>query len=418
MTGKIGVAITARNRNDLTADTISQWRKRLPDDAVMVIVDDASDVPIKKPRDRRVKLTRHDYQRGIAMSKNRCIAELVDAGAEHLFLVDNDVYPVTDDWYVPYVESPEPHLSYQWIAGYNWREIYRDGEHFALAFPRGVMLYLDRRVIDIVGGMDPAYGAHGGEHVEYSHRIHEAGLTRWDYADVVGSEHIWHSHDRETGNREGSTYPLTERRAMCDANGKLWNKTRPVFMPYREGDGGQSYDLGPSLGTKFESTLDHVLAVCPSGVALEFGVGEGNSLRRIAAKMPVVGYDSFDGLPERWREGFDTGMFACDPPEVANSVLVRGLFEDTLPVYDWDALGHVAIVHLDADLYSSTVTILNSIERLLKPGTFVVFDEWHGFPGATPTDHEQRAWREFAERTGLKWTVVGHSVEQWAIRIT
>ena len=33
---------------------------------------------------------------------------------------------------------------------------------------------------------------------------------------------------------------------------------------------------------------------------------------------------------------------------------------------------------------------------------------WHGFHGAGPDVHEQRAWRVFADRTGSGWTVTGH----------
>jgi len=43
---------------------------------------------------------------------------------------------------------------------------------------------------------------------------------------------------------------------------------------------------------------------------------------------------------------------------------------------------------------------------------------WHGFHGAGPDVHEQRAWRVFADRTGIGWTVTGHGFQQWAVRIT
>jgi hypothetical protein len=44
--------------------------------------------------------------------------------------------------------------------------------------------------------------------------------------------------------------------------------------------------------------------------------------------------------------------------------------------------------------------------------------EWHGFHGAGPDVHEQRAWRVFADPTGIGWTVTGHGFQQWAVRIT
>ena len=36
---------------------------------------------------------------------------------------------------------------------------------------------------------------------------------------------------------------------------------------------------------------------------------------------------------------------------------------------------------------------------------------WHGFHGAAPDVHEQRAWRVFADRTGIGWTVTGHGFQ-------
>ncbi|PKQ59736.1 hypothetical protein B5566_02525 [Mycobacterium sp. MHSD3] len=177
----------------------------------------------------------------------------------------------------------------------------------------------------------------------------------------------------------------------------------------------QDYSLGPRLAKTYEGTLDHVLGLNPSGSAIEFGVGSGNSLRRIAQKMPVVGFDSFEGLPERWRDGFEAGSFACMPPDVPNSALLCGWFKDTLPWFCFTNLD-VGLWHLDADLYSSTATILNHIGPYLKSGAYIVFDEYHGYPGADGA-HEQKAWREFVERTNIKWSVIGHGPEQWAIRI-
>lgn len=192
---------------------------------------------------------------------------------------------------------------------------------------------------------------------------------------------------------------------------RAWLESQPQKVT------GQDYTLGPRLSDTYEGTLDHVLSLNPFGAAIEFGVGQGHSLRRIAAKMPVWGFDVFSGLPEDWRPGFPAGMFACEPPEVPNATIVKGLFEETLPTFDFAALGPIGLLHLDADLYSSTATILKWIEPHIRPGSFVVFDEWHGYPGADGA-HEQRAFREFAERTGITWEVLGHGPEQFAVRIT
>lgn len=174
------------------------------------------------------------------------------------------------------------------------------------------------------------------------------------------------------------------------------------------------WGLGEFVYAGHYALLQHILTTCkPTGTALEFGVGAGESTRLIAERMPVIGFDSFKGLPEDWRDGFPAGMFAQDTiPHIPNTNLVVGLFEDTLPTFT--ASDHVGLVHIDCDLYSSTKTVLNHIH--LAPETVVVFDEWHGFDGCQ--DHEQRAWREHITNTPITWDVLGHSFQQWAVRIT
>lgn len=180
---------------------------------------------------------------------------------------------------------------------------------------------------------------------------------------------------------------------------------------------GPDYSLGPEIPvTEHYGLLDYVLnTFTPYTHAVEFGVGEGNSTRLIAGHMPVIGFDSFQGLPEDWREDFPRGTFATTPPAIVHSTLVIGPFEETLPLFPLWAF-EIGLVHFDADLYSSTGTALDHLRHVLiddKP--LVVFDEWHNYPGCE--DHEQRAWREFVAETGINWTVVGHTHEQWAIRL-
>lgn len=177
------------------------------------------------------------------------------------------------------------------------------------------------------------------------------------------------------------------------------------------------YSLGPYVYSGHYALLHQVLVRTgwrSRSIALEFGVGGGDSTRLIAEHMPVIGFDSFDGLPEDWREGFPAGMFAQDRiPDVPNATFVVGLFEDTLPKFAPPCRARVDLVHIDCDLYSSTKTVLEHIRPYLHFGCLVVFDEWHGYEGCE--QYEQRAWREMSE--GLTWEVVGHSNQQWAVRI-
>lgn len=177
-------------------------------------------------------------------------------------------------------------------------------------------------------------------------------------------------------------------------------------------------DLGPYIAPypRHYQLLQYVLDMKPAGTALEFGVATGTSTRLLAARMPVVGFDSFNGLPEDWRPGFPTGKFkVMRLPRLPNTDFVVGLFADTLPGFDFAGLGGIGLVHFDADLYSSTATALQHVGPHLRPGVFFVFDEFHSYPGSEM--HEARAFAEYVEASGTVWEPVGHSHEAAAFRM-
>lgn len=171
------------------------------------------------------------------------------------------------------------------------------------------------------------------------------------------------------------------------------------------------------------ATLEHALSLTPAdGMALEFGVATGRTLSVIAAarkNQQVFGFDSFHGLPEDWRTNIPAGTFKVDQvPEVPGAELVVGLFADTLPDFFASHAGTVAFIHLDADLYSSTITVLEHVGPRLRPGSVIAFDEYFNYPGWE--QHEHRAWQEFVTKSGIEFEYVAytHDHEQVAVVIT
>jgi predicted O-methyltransferase YrrM len=169
-------------------------------------------------------------------------------------------------------------------------------------------------------------------------------------------------------------------------------------------------------------TLRAALAAAPQcGLSLEFGVASGSTLRVISEAAPagtVYGFDCFEGLPEHWRMGFAAGAFATEQlPDVPGAELVVGLFDETLPGFLAEHPEPVAFLHLDADLYSSTVTVMRALAPRLRAGTVIVFDEYFNFPGWE--DHEHRAWTEFVAATGVQFEYLGFTAddEQIAVRL-
>ena len=125
------------------------------------------------------------------------------------------------------------------------------------------------------------------------------------------------------------------------------------------------------------------------GLALEFGVFNALTLNALARKLApstVYGFDSFEGLPETWNmtetESLDQGAFAVDTlPHVESNVeLVVGWFDQTLPQFLLQHQESVKFLHIDCDLYSSTLFVLKELDSRIHPGTVIVFDElyaWH-----------------------------------------
>lgn len=158
------------------------------------------------------------------------------------------------------------------------------------------------------------------------------------------------------------------------------------------------------------------------GLYLEFGVYSGNTINYIAQTIPqeiVYGFDSFEGLPEDWRSGFEKGTFKKDGfPEVQENVrLIKGWFHETLPEFIKDHTEQCALIHIDCDLYCSTETVFRILANQIASGTIIVFDEYFNYPGWK--DGEFKAFQEFVARYKLAYEYVAYvdALEQVAVRI-
>lgn len=143
---------------------------------------------------------------------------------------------------------------------------------------------------------------------------------------------------------------------------------------------------------------------------LEFGVYRGASIKwwveNIAnPSSTFCGFDTFTGLPERWRptepEGhFDAQGKVPDIPDTRCHFEV-GLFQDTLPSFiKRTNLTNRLVINLDADLFTSTMFVLSSLAGHLKPGDIIFFDEF-----SCPLD-EFRAFEEFVRCFRVKFKLV------------
>jgi hypothetical protein len=144
---------------------------------------------------------------------------------------------------------------------------------------------------------------------------------------------------------------------------------------------------------------------------LEFGVFQGASIRFWSNLLTdnnsrMDGFDSFEGLPENWglqcpKNTFDTrGVIpVIDDPRVH---LHKGWFRDSVPSFLSAFRPHNSLVlHLDADLYSSTAFILKQVQPFLRSGTLLIFDEF------SDREHELKAFEECLTETKMVVKCVG-----------
>jgi O-methyltransferase len=156
---------------------------------------------------------------------------------------------------------------------------------------------------------------------------------------------------------------------------------------------------------------------------LEFGVHQGKSITWWASQnsnptSSYVGFDTFTGLPEEWNADRPRGFFSTggqtpvvDDPRVG---FRAGLFQHTLHEFlEGRRFDRKLMVHLDADLYSSTLFVLFELARHLKTGDVLLFDEF-----SDPL-HEFRAWLDFLSSYPIRYELIGavNGYHQVAFRI-
>lgn len=143
---------------------------------------------------------------------------------------------------------------------------------------------------------------------------------------------------------------------------------------------------------------------------LEFGVYQGESMRQWVSLNKhegsrFFGFDSFEGLPEDWREGQAKGHFNVGgaAPDINDPRVrfVKGWFEDTIPPFARDfSSRNRLLLHIDADLYGSAMMALVHFGRFMSRGTLLIFDEFYD------RDHEFKALMDWQRIYRRKFQIV------------
>ena len=167
----------------------------------------------------------------------------------------------------------------------------------------------------------------------------------------------------------------------------------------------------------FRDLLEEVSSI--EGSIVECGVGSGSSLFAFSSLLLMLecersiwAFDSFEGLPGSSSQDIDhesrnKGMYrfskehvieqlhlnGIDESFISNNItFVAGDFTETLSRYDETP---ISILHIDADLYLSYITVLDALYEMVARGGIIAFDEYRHYmwPGATQAVNEFFAGR-------------------------
>jgi len=168
------------------------------------------------------------------------------------------------------------------------------------------------------------------------------------------------------------------------------------------------------------------------GDIVEFGVYTGRSLAilshynnefkkdpihgKMCPDRKVFGIDSFQGLAAnehiRWPEGIFRINHSKNPvieigenvsPESVKKLFTHCNLESPIIIesyfsnIDSNIFSKIALVHIDCDLYESTLDALNLVKDKLQNGTIILFDDWFNFKG-DKNQGEQKAFYEFLDK--------------------
>ena len=167
-----------------------------------------------------------------------------------------------------------------------------------------------------------------------------------------------------------------------------------------------------------------------TGLVLEFGTATGRTLNQFAHWLPnktIYGFDGWQGLPEKFND-LPAGHFAQKLPDVLpNCQLVQGWFgarpiqdESSIPELTAQTFANehkepIALLHLDADLYSSTKTVLDAFVDQIVPGTVILFNEYWNH--ATWKKHEFKAWQEHVAKHNVKYEYIGYASDHQEVAV-
>lgn len=216
---RVGIGVTTYNRPECLAKCLDQILKHTNMDEVLLYVATDTD------SDRR----------GVAYRKNECLRALKDC--YHIFLFDDDCYPINDGWVEFFIDSCYNHLLFlnesHKLIGYNINTIPNIKTNTVGVYKDcgGVFMYMTNKSVQKVGAFNEAFDTWGFEHVEYSQRIAMAFNDQFNYRCLPNTDKYLFSEDY-SNPKHSSSISAFEKQKYFNKNIKLFAKPiKNIYLP-------------------------------------------------------------------------------------------------------------------------------------------------------------------------------------------
>lgn len=170
--------------------------------------------------------------KGVRKAKNQLLYELKDC--DHIYLFDDDCYPIKNGWtdFMGSALEDQNHYQYNTEAIHGKMTTVKIGNTDVLVTYNsgGVFMAFTRKVIEVAGFMSPQYDGYGWEHLGYSQRIYHHGLTLNPYVCPVGLDKFLHAEDYVRPTNKTMTKEEEEQK---DKNYKVFRKEAFDIEPKR-----------------------------------------------------------------------------------------------------------------------------------------------------------------------------------------
>ncbi len=232
---KIGLGITTYNRPDFFFKTSLSALNNLTSATKFYAYNDGS---TKKYTNYPIQFTSifvEKENKGVAHAKNTLLKEMMNDGMDYLFLLEDDIEPISDKAITSYIEAHKKHDIHHFNFAHHGaanRGGYIDKYDTIEFYPNciGAFSFYTRHCIETVGYMDEHFH-NAWEHVEHTARIARAGLTSpfWFFADVENSEEYLKELDPSL--EKSSIRPTADWLKNKEEGLTYWKKKDGIGLP-------------------------------------------------------------------------------------------------------------------------------------------------------------------------------------------